>query len=120
MGVRPSEIVNVEAGVIHDKAQEVGEDGDEEMETENDENVLPSNVEVFAKKGNTRQERKMSEKKEKEDPLFQLEGNLRMEKASKIIAKKNKKERRRANKLGETLANQMDSAFSALSNNGDE
>merc|ERR1712126_316521 len=109
--VRPSEMVNVEAGQINDKAAEMDEE-DDMMEEENDENILPKNVEVFAKKGQ-RQERKFQEK-EKEDPLFKLEGNMRLEKASKIIAKKNKKERKRANRLGETLSDQMNSVFAKL------
>merc|ERR1719193_795435 len=83
--VRPSEMVNVEAGKINDKAAEVEEDEEEDMEAENDENALPANIEVFAKQGK-RQERKME--KEKEDPLFKLEGNLRLEKRAKLLAKK--------------------------------
>lgn len=110
--VRPSEMVNVEAGQINDKAAEMDDDDENMMEEENDENILPKNVEVFAKKGQ-RQERKFQEK-EKEDPLFKLEGNMRLEKASKIIAKKNKKERKRANRLGETLSDQMNSVFAKL------
>lgn len=111
--VRPSEMVNVEASQINDKAAEMEDDDDEEMaEEENDENILPKNIEIFAKKGQ-RQERKFQEK-EKEDPLFKLEGNRRLEKASKIIAKKNKKERKRANRVGETLSDQMNSAFAKL------
>merc|ERR1711962_749617 len=110
--VRPSEMVNVEAGQINDKAAEMDNEDDDMMEEENDENILPKNVEVFAKKGQ-RQERKFQEK-EKEDPLFKLEGNMRLEKASKIIAKKNKKERKRANRLGETLSDQMNSVFAKL------
>jgi len=109
--VRPSEMVNVEAGQINDKAADMEEE-EEDMEAENDENILPANIEVFAKKGK-RQERKFIEK-EKEDPLFKLEGNQRLEKASKIIAKKNKKERKRANKVAETLSNQMENVFSKL------
>merc|ERR1711971_870436 len=110
--VRPSEMVNVEAGQINDKAAEVEEDDEEEdMEAENDENALPANIEVFAKQGK-RQERKME--KEKEDPLFKLEGNLRLEKRAKMLAKKNKKERRRGERVAETLSNQMENAFSQI------
>ena len=71
--VRPSEMVNVEAGQINDKAADITEYDEEDMEAENDENALPANIEVFAKQGK-RHERKME--KEKEDPLFKLEGNL--------------------------------------------
>jgi len=117
--VRPSEMVNLEASAINDKAAEMEEMEDEEednveMATENDENILPSNIEVFAKKGNKKRQGPNFPEKEKEDPLFKIEGNMKLEKASKIIAKKNKKERKRANKLGDTLSNQMDNAFAAL------
>ena len=109
--VRPSEMVNVEAGQINDKAADVEEDDEEAMEAENDENALPANIEVFAKQGK-RQERKME--KEKEDPLFKLEGNLRLDKRAKLLAKKNRKERRRGERVAETLSNQMENAFSQI------
>merc|ERR1712130_102922 len=89
--VRPSEMVNVEASQINDKAADIEEDEDEDMEAENDENTLPANIEVFAKQGK-RQDRKMQEK---EEPLFKLEGDLRLDKRAKLLAKKNRKERRR-------------------------
>merc|ERR1719319_2060414 len=98
--VRPSEMVDVEAGAIHDKAAEVEEEI-EEMEAENDENVLPANIEVFARK-------------EKVDPLFKIEGNQRLEKMAKVVAKKGRKDRRRAERVGETLSNQMEDAFSKI------
>ena len=108
--VRPSEMVNVEAGQINDKAAEVEEE--EEMEAENDENALPANIEVFAKQGK-RQERKM-DVKEKEDPLFKLEGNQRTSKMAKLMEKKRRKERRRGERVAETLSNQMEDAFSKI------
>merc|ERR1712130_427625 len=108
--VRPSEMVNVEASQINDKAADIEED--EDMEAENDENTLPANIEVFAKQGK-RQDRKMQEK-EKEDPLFKLEGNLRLDKRAKLLAKKNRKERRRGERVAETLSNQMENAFSQI------
>merc|ERR1712037_190925 len=109
--VRPSEMVNVEAGQINDKAADFEEDEEEDMEAENDENALPANIEVFAKQGK-RQERKME--KEKEDPLFKLEGNLKLDKRAKLLAKKNRKERRRGERVAETLSNQMENAFSQI------
>ena len=105
--VRPSEIVQIENGEIVAKAEEQTE---MEIEDENDENLLPSNVEVFAKKSKA----PTSEKKEKEDPLFQIEGNQRLDKMKKLQAKKAKKEARRRDRVAETLSNQMDDAFSAL------
>ena len=108
--VRPSEMVNVEAGQINDKAAEVEEE--EEMEAENDENALPANIEVFAKQ-NKRQERKI-DVKEKEDPLFKLEGNQRTAKMAKLMEKKRRKERRRGERVAETLSNQMEDAFSKI------
>merc|ERR1711997_1070398 len=110
--VRPSEIVEVEAGQIHEKAEEIlqmDEDEDDE-DDENDENILPTNVEVFAKKG----KKAAAEKKGKEDPLFLLEGNQKVEKVRKLEAKKRKKDLRRRDRVAETLSNQMDDAFSAL------
>merc|ERR1712013_523883 len=98
--VRPSEMVNVEAGQINDKA------------AEDDENALPANIEVFAKQGK-RQERKM-DVKEKEDPLFKLEGNQRTAEMAKLMEKKRRKERRRGEKVAETLSNQMEDAFSKI------
>ena len=109
--VRPSEIVEVEAGQIHEKAEEmVGMDEDEDEDGENDENILPTNVEVFANKG----KKASPEKKGKDDPLFLLEGNQKIEKVRKLEAKKRKKEMRRRDRVAETLSNQMDDAFSAL------
>ena len=109
--VRPSEIVEVEAGQIHEKAEEmVGMDEDEAEDDENDENILPTNVEVFANRG----KKGGPERKAKEDPLFLLEGNQKMEKVRKLEAKKRKKDLRRRDRVAETLSNQMDDAFSAL------
>jgi len=104
--VKPSETIQIENGSVCEKA----EDMDLEDGCENDENILPSNVAVFAKKS------KKNEKTEKvkEDPLFQLEGNLRLEKVQKMNAKKAKKEARRRNRVADTLSNQMEGAFSSL------
>merc|ERR1712130_525192 len=106
--VRPSEIVQIENGEIIAKAEEQHDQMD--IEDENDENLLPSNVEVFSKKSKT----PSNEKKEKEDPLFQIEGNQRLDKMKKLQAKKAKKDARRRDRVAETLSNQMDGAFSAL------
>jgi len=106
--VRPSEIVQIENGEIVAKAEEQLDQMD--IEDENDENLLPSNVEVFSKKSKT----PTNEKKEKEDPLFQIEGNQRLDKMKKLQAKKAKKDARRRDRVAETLSNQMDDAFSAL------
>ena len=109
--VRPSEMVEVEAGQIHEKAEEmVGMDEDED--DENDENILPTNVEVFANKGKKAGTER--NRKGKEDPLFLLEGNQKVEKIKKLEAKKRKKDLRRRDRVAETLSNQMDDAFSAL------
>merc|ERR1719336_3262209 len=105
-------MVNVEASQINDKAADVEEEEDEDMEAENDENALPANIEVFAKQGK-RQERKMQEK-EKEDPLFKLEGNQRTAKMAKLMEKKRRKERRRGERVAETLSNQTEDAFSKI------
>ena len=106
--VRPSEIVEVEGGEIVDKAEEMEQ---MDLEDENDENILPANIEVFAKKS---KKHINHDSKEKEDPLFLIEGNTKVDKLRKIQAKKAKKEARRREKVAETLSNQMDDAFSAL------
>lgn len=105
--VRPSEIVEVTPGEICDKAEE------HEMEMdygENDENILPDNVAVITKK------QKKSEKVEsdKNDPLFKIEGNMRLKKVQKLEAKKARKEARRRDRVADTLSNQMEGAFSSL------
>jgi len=105
--VRPSEIVQIEGGEMVDKAEEMEQ---MDLEDENDENILPSNVEVFAKKS----KKQTNEHKVKEDPLFQIEGNMKLNKLAKLQAKKAKKDARRRDKVAETLSNQMDGAFSAL------
>jgi len=109
--VRPSEIVQIEAGEVCEKADEM--EFDVEDIVENDENILPENVGVFAKKG------KSSDKshKEKEDPLFKIEGNIRLQKVQQMNAKKAKKEARRRDRLADTLSNQMEDAFSSLTAN---
>merc|ERR1711997_183026 len=110
--VRPSEMVEVETGQIHEKAEEMVEmvEMEEDEDDENDENILPTNVEVFANKG----KKAGAERKGKEDPLFLLEGNQKVEKIKKLEAKKRKKDLRRRDRVAETLSNQMDDAFSAL------
>jgi len=109
--VRPSEIVQIELGEVCEKADEM--EFDVEDIVENDENILPENVGVFAKKG------KSSDKshKEKEDPLFKIEGNIRLQKVQQMNAKKAKKEARRRDRLADTLSNQMEDAFSSLTAN---
>jgi len=106
--VRPSEIVQIEAGEMCEKAEEM----EFEMEDigENDENILPENFAVFAKKG----KRSEGGERVKEDPLFKIEGNLRLQKAQQMNAKKAKKEARRRDRVSDTLSNQMEGAFSAL------
>jgi len=110
--VRPSEIVQIEGGAIVDKAESVEEDMEDDEE-ENDENILPSNIEVFAKKTKKKQSRE-NEPREKEDPLFMIEGNQRLGKMKKLQAKKAKKDARRRDRVAQTLSNQMEDAFSAL------
>jgi len=105
--VRPSEIVQIEAGVMCEKAEEMEF---EEDVVENDENILPDNFAVFAKKG----KKSDSGNRVKEDPLFKIEGNLKLQKVQKMNAKKDKKEARRRDRVADTLSNQMEGAFSAL------
>lgn len=106
--VRPSEIVQIEAGEMCEKAEEM----EFEMEdvAENDENILPENFAVFAKKG----KKSDGGDRVKDDPLFKIEGNLKLQKVQKMNAKKEKKEARRRERVADTLSNQMEGAFSAL------
>jgi len=122
--IRPSDIVQVESGSVVRKAAEEDEaemeddeeDDDEEdvdKAVENAENILPQRIEVLAKK--TKKEKKGGEDYDpKEDPLFKIEGNMRMKKAMKLEQKKIKKNRKRADKLAAGLSEQMESAFSSL------
>jgi len=111
--VRPSEIVEITAGEMYEKAEEM----DLEMEDggENDENILPENFAVFAKKGKKAEVGDRSKGgKGKEDPLFMIEGNLKLKKVQQLNAKKAKKEARRRDRVADTLSNQMEGAFSSL------
>jgi len=113
--VMPSESFQVESGSIHEKAaemaeEEMSEDETEEEEKENDDSILPSKIGIQESKT-----KKVEESEdEKDEPLFKLEGNRRLQKHAKVQQKKMKKERRRADRLGNELTEQMDSAFSAL------
>jgi len=119
--VRPSDIVEVESGKILSAAESIEDDEEEDMETENDENALPANVQVFAK-SNKREQRKeiedeearIDKAREKRDPLFKIEGNQRLEKLAKLSAKKRKKDAKRRDKVAEGLSDQMEGAFSDL------
>merc|ERR1712083_112110 len=86
-----------------------------EMEdiVENDENILPENFAVFSKK--TKKPEVVE--KIKDDPIFKIEGNMRLAKVNKMNAKKAKKEARRRERVADTLSNQMEGAFSALTTN---
>jgi len=111
----PSDSVQVESGLIHEKAaemtEEMSEDDTEEEEKENDDSILPSQIGIQQGKP-----KKVTEdgEDEKDDPLFKLEGNQRLQKHAKMQQKKMKKNRKRADRLGNELTEQMDSAFSAL------
>ena len=72
--VRPSEMVDVEAGQINDKAAEIleeEEDDEEETENENDENVLPANIEVLPRRETRRSSRRRIRRTKKSPTLFQ-------------------------------------------------
>lgn len=124
--VRPSDIVAVEPGAMQETAEPMVEEEEEDdedsvMDMENNENILPENIEVFAK-NNKRVQRKEREdeetvaekKKESKDPLFKIEGNLKIEKVAKMAEKKRKKDAKRRDKVAEGLSSKMEDAFSAL------
>jgi len=116
--VKPSDIVQVESGKMIENAQE-GKDEEEEMEEdeevpnlEDSENILPERIEVIK---NTRKRKEdAAETAPGEDPLFKLEGNLKMKKMAKLQQKKNKKNAKRSDKLAAGLSDQMESAFSSI------
>lgn len=116
--VKPSDIVQVESGKMIENAQE-GKDEEEEMEEdeevpnlEDSENILPERIEVIK---NTRKRKEdAAETAPGEDPLFKLEGNLKMKKIAKLQQKKNKKNAKRSDKLAAGLSDQMESAFSSI------
>jgi len=123
--VKPSDIVQVETGGILDKAADLAEkmedDNDDEDvsedDVENDENLLPQGLDVV-------QEKRTKSKKEKKesddtDAIFKIEGNIRMKKAAKLQQKKNKKNARRADKLAAGLSDQMEAAFSSMTEDYD-
>ena len=116
--VKPSDIVQVESGKMIENAQE-GKDEEEEMEEdeevpnlEDSENILPERIEVIK---NTRKRKEdAAETAPEEDPLFKLEGNMKMKKIAKLQQKKNKKNAKRSDKLAAGLSDQMESAFSSI------
>jgi len=116
--VKPSDIVQVESGKMIENAQE-GKDEEEEMEEdeevpnlEDSENILPERIEVIK---NTRKRKEdAAETAPGEDPLFKLEGNMKMKKIAKLQQKKNKKNAKRSDKLAAGLSDQMESAFSSI------
>jgi len=121
--VRPSDMVTVEPGAMQETAEPMVEEEEDDsmMDQENNENILPDNIEVFAK-NNKRVQRKEKEEeeikqdknKESKDPLFKVEGNMRLNKVAKMAEKKRKKEARRRDKVAEGLSSKMEDAFSAL------
>merc|ERR1719384_1860230 len=89
------------------------EEEEEEDEGENTENILPSSqrIEVI---NNSKAKKKQVKENDGDDPLFKLEGNIRMKKVAKLEQKKRKKNLRRADKLAAGLSDQMESAFSSI------
>lgn len=118
--VRPSEVVMVETGKMAETAVDEEEESMEEQEEtgaseEDTENILPQGIEIQANQRGTAKKDKKEKEQVKDDPLFKLEGNLKLKKVAKIQQKKAKKEARRADKLATGLSDQMESAFSGLS-----
>jgi len=121
--LKPSESVEVPSSMMVDTAGEFKEEEEEmegsdesDSEQENDENILPENIEIFVKDSGKKKkvQKKDTEKDDEDAPLYKLEGNMRMKKAQKLQQKKLKKNRRRAEKLGSELGDKMESAFSGL------
>lgn len=131
---KPSDIVQVESGKMIESAME-GQDEEEEMEgkggeemmeeeeddetpnLEDSENILPQRIEVIKK---TKRKKEDAAQAAGEDPLFKLEGNLKMKKMAKLQQKKIKKNAKRSDKLAAGLSDQMESAFASLVDDEDE
>jgi len=131
--VKPRGFVQVESSIMADNVIEIedsaepveeSESGDESMEesaeeqeADKKENLLPA-IGVQKDTGREKKKKKRGEvaeePKDEDDPLYKLEGNLKLKKKAKLQQKKIKKDRKRANKLGDELGDQMDSAFAAL------
>merc|ERR1712154_175391 len=105
------------ASAIVETAKEIEDEMDvEDSEEDDEDDVLPSSLAVAKlkkKKGKENAEDEMWDN-HKTDPLFKLEGNLRMKKAERAREKKSKKERRRNDKVGMALSQDMDAAFGSL------
>jgi len=122
--LKPSDIVEVPSSMMVETAEEFKEEKEEEMEEsdseeeqENDENILPENIEIFVKDSGKKKKAQKNEAEKDDDadePLYKLEGNQRMKKNQKLQKKKLKRSRQRADKLGDELTDQMESAFSGL------
>jgi len=124
--VRPSETTGLAASAIVEAAAKEIQDEMEVEDSDDDEedHVLPSSLAVpklvkQKKKGKENAEDEMWDN-HKSDPLFKLEGNLRMKKAEKAREKKSKKERRRNDKVGMALSRDMDAAFGSLTTDKSE
>ena len=110
----PSETMAIESsGMIsnihHDEEDNMSETDDDEM-AENEENIgqlskrLAFNAKTKAK----------SNDDDSNMPKFKAEGLNKMKKAAKIREKKEKKDRRRRDKVATELSNDLDHAFEAL------
>jgi len=117
--VRPSETTGLAPSAIVESAKEIeDEEVPEEVmeESDDDDGTLPPTLVVpkFKKKKGKENDGDELWDNHKTDPLFKLEGNLRMKKAEKAREKKSKKERRRNDKVGMDLSHDMDAAFGSL------
>jgi len=115
--LRPSDVVQVTSSNMTEKAAEATEDmeDDEDEEEEFDEgkeneSIMPQRIEVLGNK----KEKKTAEEKEGSDPLFKLQGNIRMKKQQKLEQKKMKKNAKRSDKLAAGLSDQMENAFASI------
>jgi len=124
--VRPSETTGLAASAIVESAsKEIEDEIMPDMEVgdgDDDDEVLPPTLVVpkfKKKKGKENAEDELWDN-HKTDPLFKLEGNLRMKKAEKAREKKSKKERRRNDKVGMDLSHDMDAAFGSLTTDKSE
>merc|ERR1711976_183679 len=96
-----------------DQEEMAEEDDDDEEDDDMEENV-DENVGQLSKRLAFNAKSKEKAKSESEVPKFQAEGLVKMKKAAKMREKKERKDRRRRDKVATELSEGLDNAFEAL------
>jgi len=116
--VLPSETMKIDtSGILEGIKQE--ESMDTESSDDDDENENEENIGGLSKRTAMLVEAKKS-KVGPDTPKFQAEGLAKMKKAAKIREKKEKKDRRRRDKVATELSNDLENALGALGSNNEK